>query len=254
MMSFKFAGAGPGLLVSVRSAAEACEALAGGADVIDVKEPERGSLGAADALTIDDVVRAVNGRTVVTVALGELTEVTRLRFGHEPIRDGVSLFKVGLAGCRDTPNWTSLWQSAIARLVPDELSCTARAVAVVYADWPAAKAPEPVQVLNAAIRAGCPALLVDTWNKSSGSLFDHWPATDLSRFIRQVRENGIAIVLAGSLDAAAVTAASRLTPDLIAVRTAACVHGRTGTVCRKRVRALKQAIANSESKSFTWTA
>ena len=37
----------PGLLVSVRSAAEAITALEAGADVIDVKEPSRGALGAA---------------------------------------------------------------------------------------------------------------------------------------------------------------------------------------------------------------
>ncbi len=36
------------LLVSVRSAAEAEIALSAGADLIDVKEPSRGSLGAAD--------------------------------------------------------------------------------------------------------------------------------------------------------------------------------------------------------------
>ena len=36
------------LLVSVRSAAEAEIALHGGADLIDVKEPTRGSLGRAD--------------------------------------------------------------------------------------------------------------------------------------------------------------------------------------------------------------
>jgi len=43
------------LLVSVRSAAEALAALAGGAAVIDVKEPSRGPLGRADG----DVWRAV---------------------------------------------------------------------------------------------------------------------------------------------------------------------------------------------------
>ena len=40
-----------GLLVSVRSADEARTALAGGATVIDVKEPERGPLGRADPAT-----------------------------------------------------------------------------------------------------------------------------------------------------------------------------------------------------------
>src|SRR5947209_8028398 len=38
----------PGLLVSVRSAAEARAALDGGAALIDIKEPARGPLGRAD--------------------------------------------------------------------------------------------------------------------------------------------------------------------------------------------------------------
>ena len=52
MTKLKLSNETPGLLVSVRSAAEALSALAGGADVIDVKEPNRGSLGAADDETI----------------------------------------------------------------------------------------------------------------------------------------------------------------------------------------------------------
>ena len=61
-----------GLLVSVRSAAEARIALEAGADLIDVKEPRRGALGAADPAVWKDVCRAVAGRVPVSVALGEL--------------------------------------------------------------------------------------------------------------------------------------------------------------------------------------
>ena len=49
------------LLVSVRSAAEARTALAGGADVIDVKEPAHGSLGRASTEVIREVIDAVAG-------------------------------------------------------------------------------------------------------------------------------------------------------------------------------------------------
>ena len=45
----------PLLLASVRSAGEAQVAVAGGADLIDAKEPARGALGAVDA----DVVSAI---------------------------------------------------------------------------------------------------------------------------------------------------------------------------------------------------
>ena len=41
------------LLVSVRSRQEAAAALAGGADIIDIKEPSQGSLGRAAASVMD---------------------------------------------------------------------------------------------------------------------------------------------------------------------------------------------------------
>jgi uncharacterized protein (UPF0264 family) len=47
----------PQLLVSVRNAAEAQAALAGGCDILDIKEPSRGSLGMADAPTIAAIAR-----------------------------------------------------------------------------------------------------------------------------------------------------------------------------------------------------
>ena len=49
----------PGLLVSVRSVAEAQEAVAGGAAIIDVKEPSRGPLGRADAGVTAAIAEAV---------------------------------------------------------------------------------------------------------------------------------------------------------------------------------------------------
>jgi uncharacterized protein (UPF0264 family) len=235
----------PKLLVSVRGAAEALDALAGGADVIDVKEPKRGSLGAADVSTIAEVVRAVKGRAAVTAALGELTELVSggSEFHPATVPDGVSRVKIGLAGCRANPDWICAWRNAIASALANGRASASQAVAVVYADWEAAHAPAPIEVLNAAIQARCPALLVDTWDKSAGSLFDHWPAMELRSFIDDVHSHGIRLVLAGSLSGAAVGEAARLRPDLIAVRTAACDGGRDGTISRERVRGLKQYIA-----------
>jgi hypothetical protein len=61
-----------GLLVSVRNAAEAAEALDGGAAIIDVKEPRHGSLGPAEPETIAAVARVVGTRRPWTMACGEL--------------------------------------------------------------------------------------------------------------------------------------------------------------------------------------
>jgi len=60
------------LLVSVRDAAEARTAVEAGADLIDVKEPARGPLGAADVEVVERVVAEVAGRLPLSAALGEL--------------------------------------------------------------------------------------------------------------------------------------------------------------------------------------
>jgi uncharacterized protein (UPF0264 family) len=229
----------PGLLVSVRDANEALVALAGGAHVIDVKEPDRGSLGAADAETIAAVVRAVDGRAPVTAAAGELVDWNQ--WARCPIPNGVSMFKLGLAGCHRFPDWKWRWLESIEAMWPGR-DATRQAVAVAYADWHTANAPEPREVLRAAVDMGCPALLIDTWDKSAGTLFDHWPATELPGFLESVRSHGLILVLAGSLAAESLSAAARLGPDLLAVRTAACDLGRGGTVSRDRVAALRRTI------------
>ena len=67
------------LPVSVRSAAEAEAALAGGAAVIDVKEPDRGVLGRADGAVIAAVAGAAAERAPVSAALGEASATGRRR-------------------------------------------------------------------------------------------------------------------------------------------------------------------------------
>ena len=63
-----------GLLVSVRSAAEAAEALAGGVSIVDVKEPLKGALGRAEPAVISGIAAAVGSRVPWTMACGELAE------------------------------------------------------------------------------------------------------------------------------------------------------------------------------------
>ena len=56
------------LLVSVRNVEEAQIAIAEGVDLIDVKEPSRGALGAADPVTLKAIARCVAGRGLFTGA------------------------------------------------------------------------------------------------------------------------------------------------------------------------------------------
>src|SRR5262249_14206859 len=104
------------LLVSVRSEAEARAALAGGAAIIDVKEPSLGSLGMASRIIWRRVRRVVPRSTIVSVALGELTDWTASDRIAVPGRSwtGIGYRKVGLAGVG--PTWREDWRALRERL------------------------------------------------------------------------------------------------------------------------------------------
>ena len=68
-------GCGPGLLVSVRSLAEARAAIGGGCAVLDLKEPSRGPLGMADPEVVGEAAGWGRSRGVATsMAMGEVAD------------------------------------------------------------------------------------------------------------------------------------------------------------------------------------
>ena len=224
------------LLVSVRDASEAAEAVGGGADLVDVKEPGRGSLGAADSDVWAAVRRVVGGQRPLSVALGELLDDPIVQ--NAPSSHGYQFAKIGLAGCADCRDWPARWSAAL-RVFPDGVA----AVAVVYADAKVAKAPPPFDVLGCAIDIRCRAMLVDTYAKAAGGLFESISSDVLSGLVERARRQGLLVVLGGSLDERSLARALEFAPDFVAVRQAVCRGGRRGSLDRLLVRRLAGQLA-----------
>jgi (5-formylfuran-3-yl)methyl phosphate synthase len=224
----------PGLLVSVRSAAEAEAALRGGADLIDVKEPSRGPLGRADDETIADVVQTVAGRVPVSAAMGEWSRESR------PCRvPGVSFAKWGLAGWAQVSGWQEQIFSSMAACSSD-----CRSVLVAYADCKRAGSPPPEMLCEFAREQRMPAFVIDTYSKDGATILDWISVAGLALLTWQCQNLGIKVALAGSLGREAITGLRDVCPDWFAVRGAACSEGRTSTVDENRVRELKEAISS----------
>jgi (5-formylfuran-3-yl)methyl phosphate synthase len=222
------------LLVSVRNASEALTALDAGVDLIDIKEPDRGAMGAADPATIAAVVSTVADRVPTSAALGELHSA-----GDLPASLPVQLHfaKLGLAGCLHDKEWPTQWRAVIASL-PAGIA----PVAVAYADFRGAHAPEPWSLLPLAHELGYHGLLLDTFDKRGGGLGACFNSADLQRWIEAVRSAGMMSVVAGGLGLDDIADIAKLRPDYIGVRGAACTEGRAGTVDAGRIRALLQAL------------
>ncbi len=241
----------PDLLVSVRNLAEARAALDGGCDRLDVKEPLRGPLGMADHGVISEIAAfsvetRVGDRTPCSVALGEVEEF-RQRSSPFVLPQGITDIKLGPAETRTLERWVDGWQLVMDRLEAAQLNTarleTTRRVAVAYADWQAALAPPPDEILSAAIRLGADAFLIDTSRKQAGGLQDILGRQELMQLATTSHEAGLMFALAGSLRLPDIAALVEFGPDVIAVRGAAC-HGenRSADVSSESVRRLKAEI------------
>jgi uncharacterized protein (UPF0264 family) len=219
------------LLVSVRSAPEALTALAGGANIIDVKEPSRGSLGRAEDATLAEVVRMVAGRRPVSAAMGELIDA-------EPTSppSGLTFVKYGLAGCatHDWRGWLRAQERQLSSFHPD---CAL--VPVAYADWRRAAAPAVEEVVAFAIEHPGGVLLLDTWDKDGTTLLDWLSLVEVARLGETAHRASARVALAGSLGLEEIARLLPARPDWIAVRGAVCRgRDRNAAIDEERVRQL----------------
>jgi uncharacterized protein (UPF0264 family) len=207
------------LLVSVRSVHEAKAALAGGAAVVDVKEPKMGSLGRCREATISDVIRFVAGRSLVSAALGELLETPAPYSGA-----GLSFAKWGLAGYGSSLRWRRDLTAAGERLQQTPARCLL--VAVAYADWRRSHAPKPEEVCDFACQHSSGALLLDTWGKDGTTLLDWLAIETVFDVCRRCQAAGLGVALAGSLGETEIKRLRPAEPNWFAVRGSVCQGGR----------------------------
>ena len=253
------------LLVSVRNADEAVTAVEAGADIIDVKEPNDGSLGFAGADVIASVIDAVGGRCPVSAALGESVDWRGQNVPQLPMP--LQFMKIGLAHImranidaaavtvpaeptRSTghaaASWSDAWQHTRHRFEDAAAVTSAERqpnwVAVIYADYAAADSPEPKDIVQEAYSSGCAGVLIDTYEKTGMATPDLLSTAELRDLRTSIKDTGMFFALAGGITLSHVPLIKPLAPDILAVRGAACTGARTNSISSKKIRQLRHAL------------
>lgn len=231
----------PRLLISVRDPEEAEAALAGGADLIDVKEPAGGALGKAADDVLRAVVRQVDGRAPVSAALGEWDE------GFDPPAGlGLAFVKWGCARAgRDRAAWVEFLKRKQEREGP-------RFVFVAYADWECAQAPPLEEIVRRACERSGATLLIDTHCKDDGrsqrrpTLLEWLSPAEAEEICATCHAAGVRVALAGSLGPGEMALLQPACPDWFALRGAACGGDRQGRIQESQVRRLA-ALAHADA-------
>jgi len=233
------------LLVSVVDAGEARAAAAAGAEVVDVKNPAEGSLGAPSPTVIADVRAAVPAELPVSAAIGDMPNLpgTAALAALGAARSGATFVKVGLWGVSTEPE-----AIALLRTVRDGVAHVPGVVVVAaaYADSQRVPhAPLPPELLpRVAHAAGVGACLLDTAVKDGRGLLEWLSPDALASLVAEAHAAGLQIALAGALRLEDLAVVRDAGADIAGVRSAACRDDRrSGHLDAERVRALRYASA-----------
>ncbi len=230
------------MLVSPMNIVEAQAALDGGADIIDVKNPREGSLGANFPWAIRAIADLAAGRVPVSATIGDLDfkPGTASLAALGAAISGADYIKAGLLGAR-TPDEALEMMTGIVRAVKD-LDAQKKVVAAGYSDYARAGSIPPMLLPAVASEAGADLVMVDTAVKDGRPTFDFMSEQVLSDFISAGHAHGLEVALAGSIGFGHLEALKRLDPDIIGVRGIVCGGDRRAAVQVELVERVKREL------------
>ncbi len=230
------------LLVSPVDAEEAEEAIKGGADIIDIKNPREGSLGANFPWVIRGISSIMPDDQELSATLGDLDfkpgTASLAAYGLASL--GVDYVK---AGFYSIENKKQAQEMAVAIMRSIEgFDC--KLVLAGYADFSTINTISPLELPRIGADAGARVALIDTAVKNGNSLLDHMSLDVLQGFVDLCHEQGLEAALAGSLGIDEIKLLTSIGVDIVGVRGAVCsdndrVNGRMSS---EKVRRLKNLL------------
>jgi len=212
------------LLVSVTNRGEAEEAIKGGAQIIDVKNPKEGSFGASFPRIIREIREITPINIELSATIGDLpnTPGTASLAALGAAVSGAQYVKAGLYGMK-TIDEASLLMKEICRAVKTNgYSC--KVIAAGYADYERIGSLNPSSLPTVAKISGADGVLIDTKEKTQGTLFDYLNDEELREIVDVSHSFGLIASLAGSLEKTDLLRVFRLGTDVLGIRRALCTN------------------------------
>jgi hypothetical protein len=236
------------LLVSPKNVEEAKAVVRGNADIVDVKNPEEGSLGANFPWiikSIKEIVEKEKGDGVkISAAIGD--------FDYKPgtaslaalgaALSGAEYIKVGLYKIKTVQEAVHLLGNVVKAV--KDFAPNKKVVSAFYSDYERIKAISPFEIATIAKdkEVAIDVAMVDTGIKDGRSTLEFIDEEDLKMFVTEAKALGLETAIAGSLKFEDIAAIKRVNPDIIGVRGVVCGGNRKGRLKEELVRKLKNMI------------
>jgi uncharacterized protein (UPF0264 family) len=224
-----------GMLASVNSLEEAIIALENKVDIIDLKQPKQGALGALDTETISQIVAHINYKCPISATIGDLPmHADDIMDAVTKVADAqVDFIKIGFF-----PGDT--WEATINKLATLNQQGL-KLIAVLFADQQL-----DYQILETLSTANFAGVMLDTMDKSRGSLTQIIPGPVIKEFVDKAKSQQMLCGLAGSLRKQDIPELLPLKPDYLGFRGAICQqHNRTSKLDKQALQSIHSAISGN---------
>ncbi len=202
---------------------EAIECIKGGADILDVKNPKEGALGANFPHVIREIKQVTPKNLELSATIGDMPNLpgTASLAALGTAASGVDYVKVGLLGAKTAQEATTL-MIEVVRAVKD-YNQNIKTIASGYADYKTVGCISPLELPEVAYNSKADGVLVDvkTKNKTS-NLFTFLDDSQLKQFVESAHNYNLLAALAGSLCTKDIQRVNLTGADIIGVRGAVC--------------------------------
>ena len=229
-----------GMLASVTSVKEAEIVLNAGVDIIDIKNPHEGALGALDINAVKDIVRFVNHKCITSATIGDIdsNDPMFLNYIDNMAETNVDYVKVGLFDTKPS--------SSFMRDIINAVNKGIKIVVVLFAEnYQGLDAVRPI------MQAGITGIMLDTKDKQSQNLCSVLSEKELIEFIGMAKKYNLLTGLAGSLSFGDIPKLLEINSDYLGFRGALCSQSnRINEVDEKQVANIREAIPYTNFNHF----
>jgi len=229
-----------GMLASVTSIQEAQLVLNDGVDIIDLKNPELGALGALNTNVVSGIVESISGARLTSATIGDIepNSPSLYELIVSMANTGVDYVKVGLFD--DIAN--ELFVHTLNKASKQNI----KIIVVLFAENYTS-----LTSMDTLMRSGISGVMLDTKNKLNKNLLSLLSRKELDEFVQFAKSHGLVTGLAGSLRYEDINSLLEINADYLGFRGALCSENdRVKSIETKNISKIRKAITQKNTINF----
>lgn len=234
------------ILITVINKQEAATLIKYGFDILDVKNPAEGSLGAPAPRVLKEIWDIIPDGRQRSIAVGDVPNLpgTVALAALGALQFKPDYIKLGLRGARNRQEAAVLVKEAVGTV--DLAGGGAMVVAAGFADYCRVGSVAPLDIPAIAHESGASVGMIDTAIKDGKGLLDLMPLKEIEEFVRGCHAKNIKAAVAGSLDETHIEKMAGIGVDIFGVRGAVCLNNdRNADLDRSRIERIVSKIKGS---------